>query len=147
LPTISTKSDSLEAEKRALNQLHRIKQRLDPLNDALLKHRIYDDIDRIEALRLFMEHHVFAVWDFMSLLKVLQRRLCCVEVPWLPAAEPQGSRFINEIVLAEESDDDGRGGFSSHFELYHRSMKQCGASVLKTWGCGRDCFMQVLCRV
>jgi hypothetical protein len=112
-----------------LNQLHRIKQRLDPLNDALLKHRIYDDIDRIEALRLFMEHHVFAVWDFMSLLKVLQRRLCCVEVPWLPAAEPQGSRFINEIVLAEESDDDGRGGFSSHFELYHRSMKQCGANT------------------
>ncbi|MFT5095018.1 MAG: hypothetical protein ACI93T_003862 [Porticoccaceae bacterium] len=129
MPTISTKSDSLEAEKRALNQLHRIKQRLDPLNDALLKHRIYDDIDRIEALRLFMEHHVFAVWDFMSLLKVLQRRLCCVEVPWLPAAEPQGSRFINEIVLAEESDDDGRGGFSSHFELYHRSMKQCGANT------------------
>jgi hypothetical protein len=112
-----------------LNQFHKIEQQLSPLKDALLKHRIYSEIDRIDALRLFMEHHVFAVWDFMSLLKVLQRKLCCVEVPWLPSCDQQGSRFINEIVLAEESDDDGRGGFASHFELYHRSMKQCGANT------------------
>ena len=112
-----------------MNQLHKIEQRLTPLKDALVNHRIYGEIDRIAALRLFMEHHVFAVWDFMSLLKVLQRQLCCVEVPWLPSSDPQGSRFINEIVLAEESDDDGRGGFASHFELYHRSMKQCGANT------------------
>src|SRR6266481_648693 len=76
-----------------------------------------------------MEHHVFAVWDFMSLLKPLQRRLCCVEVPWLPAADALGSRLVNEIVLAEESDDDGRGGFASHFELYHRAMTCCGAKT------------------
>lgn len=75
-----------------------------------------------------MEHHVFAVWDFMSLLKALQRRLCCVELPWLPAADPDGCRLINEIVLAEESDDDGRGGFVSHFELYRRAMIQCRAN-------------------
>ena len=112
-----------------MNQFHKIEQRLAPLKDALLNHRIYGEIDRIDALRLFMEHHVFAVWDFMSLLKVLQRRLCCVEVPWLPSGNQQGSRFINEIVLAEESDKDGRGGFVSHFELYHRSMKQCGANT------------------
>lgn len=112
-----------------MNQFHKIEQRLAPLKDALLNHRIYGEIDRIDALRLFMEHHVFAVWDFMSLLKVLQRRLCCVEVPWLPSGDQQGSRFINEIVLAEESDKDGRGGFASHFELYHRSMKQCGANT------------------
>lgn len=112
-----------------MSQLHKIRQRLAPLKDALLVHCIYGEIDRIDALRLFMESHVFAVWDFMSLLKVLQRRICCVEVPWLPSGDPQGCRFINEIVLAEESDGDGRGGFSSHFELYHRSMKQCGANT------------------
>lgn len=125
----STNSDSLEAENRALNQLHKIEQRLTPLKDALVNHRIYGEIDRIDALRLFMEHHVFAVWDFMSLLKVLQQRLCCVEVPWLPAADSQGCRFINEIVLAEESDIDARGRYASHFELYHGSMKQCGAKT------------------
>lgn len=106
-----------------------MKERLNPLREALLQHRIYGEIDRLDALRTFMEHHVFAVWDFMSLLKVLQRRLCCVEVPWLAPADPQACRFINEIVLAEESDGDGRGGFASHFELYRHSMRQCGAST------------------
>ena len=76
-----------------------------------------------------MEHHVFAVWDFMSLLKALQQRLCCVEVPWTPPSDSKACRFTNEIVLAEESDDDGQGGFASHFELYHRSMRECGAST------------------
>lgn len=112
-----------------MHDRHRIGQRINPLREALLNHRIYSKIDRMDALRLFMEHHVYAVWDFMSLLKVLQRRLCCVEVPWVAPVDPQACRFINEIVLAEESDDDGRGGFNSHFELYHRSMSRCGANT------------------
>lgn len=103
--------------------------RLAPLKEALRTHKIYSEFSRIEALRLFMEHHVFAVWDFMSLLKDLQRKLCCVEVPWYPAADSQGCRFVNEIVLAEESDDDGQGKYLSHFELYRRSMEQCGADT------------------
>ena len=112
-----------------MDQLEHIQQRLGPLKAALLSHPVYQEIDRIESLRLFMEHHAFAVWDFMSLLKALQRRLCCVEVPWLPGMDPLGSRLVNEIVLAEESDDDGRGGFASHFELYHRAMTRCGANT------------------
>jgi hypothetical protein len=100
-----------------------------PLRAALLDHPLYREIDRLESLRVFMEHHAFAVWDFMSLLKALQRRLGCVEVPWLPAGDPLGSRLVNEIVLAEESDDDGRGGFASHFQLYHRAMTRCGADT------------------
>ena len=86
-------------------------------------------MDRLEALQQFMEHHVFAVWDFMALLKVLQRRICCVEVLWLPPVDAQACRFINEIVLAEESDGDNQVGFASHFDIYHRSMKQCGANT------------------
>src|SRR5216683_7866951 len=109
--------------------LERLRVRLTPLKDALVRHTLYREIDSPAALRLFMECHVFAVWDFMSLLKSLQRRLCCVEVPWLPAADPGSARFINEIVLAEESDDDGQGGFASHFELYHRAMSRCGANT------------------
>jgi hypothetical protein len=112
-----------------LNQFEHIRKRLTPLRSTILDHPIYEEIDRLPALRLFMEHHVFAVWDFMSLLKALQRLLCCVEVPWLPADDAAASRFVNEIVLAEESDDDGQGGFASHFELYHRAMTQCGANT------------------
>jgi hypothetical protein len=110
-------------------QLERLRVRLTPLKNALVEHLIYREINSLEALRLFMEHHVFAVWDFMSLLKALQARLCCIGVPWLPAADPQATRFINEIVLAEESDEDGQGGFLSHFGLYLRAMTRCGADT------------------
>jgi hypothetical protein len=116
-------------EMHRLSYLQQIQERLNPLRAALLNHPVYQEIDRLESLRLFLAHHVFAVWDFMSLLKALQQRLCCVEVPWLPAANPTGSRLVNEIVLGEESDEDGHGGFASHFELYHQAMVGCGANT------------------
>ena len=111
-----------------MDRLHHIQERLAPHRAALLDHPIYGEIDRLSSLRIFMEHHVFAVWDFMSLLKALQKGLCCVDVPWLPPLDQSASRMINEIVLAEESDKDGQGGYASHFDLYHRSMLRCGAN-------------------
>jgi hypothetical protein len=80
-------------------------------------------------MHTFMEAHVFAVWDFQSLLKALQRLVTCVEVPWLPTSDPEARRFINEIVLDEESDQTPRGGYLSHFELYVQAMTECGANV------------------
>jgi hypothetical protein len=112
-----------------VTHLNRLHQRLTPLKTALLDHPVYRSIDCLEALHVFMQHHVFAVWDFMSLLKSLQRSLTCVDVPWVPVANDLGCRFINEIVLAEESDHDGEEGFVSHFEMYRRAMAQCGAST------------------
>ena len=74
-----------------------------------------------------MEHHVFAVWDFMSLLKSMQRQLTCVRVPWVPTGPTGSRRLINDIVLVEDSDELG-GGFISHFELYLNAMTQAGAN-------------------
>ena len=112
-----------------MSRLDLLHASLEPQRSALLGHALYRRLDSLPALRAFMEHHVFAVWDFMSLLKALQRRFTGVGVPWVPPAHPLACRFVNEIVLAEESDDDGRGGFASHFELYRRAMPACGAGT------------------
>lgn len=108
-------------------RIEQIEARLDPLRQQLLSHPLYGRLESPDDLRIFMEHHVFAVWDFMSLLKALQLELTGVSVPWLPARWPFACRMINEIVLAEESDEDGEGGFASHFELYRGGMLAAGA--------------------
>ncbi len=104
--------------------------RLAYLRRQLRDHALYASLRGPRALCRFLQHHVFCVWDFMSLLKALQRQLTGVEVPWLPAPDPVACRLINEIVLGEESDDDGAGGHLSHFELYLAAMRDVGADTL-----------------
>jgi hypothetical protein len=101
--------------------------RVAPARQALVTHPVYDSIQSVDDINTFMSYHVFAVWDFMCLLKELQRRLSCVEVPWLPVGDPYLRRLVNEIVVSEETDEDGLGGFAAHFELYLDAMDQCGA--------------------
>lgn len=102
-----------------------------PLRDQVASHDIYRSLETLERVHIFMENHVFAVWDFMSLVKSLQARLTSVAVPWLASSDPLSRRLINEIVLDEESDEDGQGGYLSHFELYLQAMEQCGADTTK----------------
>ena len=97
--------------------------------EALLHHRLYDRLRTLEDLTGFMEHHVFAVWDFMSLLKALQAGLTCLSVPWRPIGDAEIRRLVNEIVLGEESDRLPEGGAASHFELYLRAMQETGADT------------------
>jgi hypothetical protein len=96
---------------------------------ALLNHPLYQRLKTIEDLASFMEHHIFAVWDFMSLLKSLQLRLTCTTLPWLPVGDGRLRRLVNEIVLGEESDCLPDGGASSHFELYLQAMNETGAKT------------------
>jgi hypothetical protein len=93
---------------------------------ALVEHSLYARLTGLRDVRVFMEHHVFAVWDFMSLLKSLQREVTCVGVPWVPRGDPTVRRLVNEIVLAEESDDGVRETYTSHFELYRAAMDVAG---------------------
>jgi hypothetical protein len=97
--------------------------------ERLVHHPIYSLIDRPDRLRLFMEHHVFAVWDFQSLLKAMQQKLTCTSIPWLPTPDPEARRLVNEIVLDEESDELPDGGHASHFELYLQSMRKAAADT------------------
>lgn len=100
---------------------------LDPWRARIIQHDCYRRLDSLASLRVFMAFHVFAVWNSMSLLKVLQRRLTCVDVPWAPVGDPLVRRLINEIVLAEESDEVGPHTYLSHFELYLQAMREAGA--------------------
>lgn len=100
------------------------------LREQLQTHRLYRGLVGLPDLRVFMEHHVFAVWDFMSLAKRLQQSLTGVRVPWCPTASPLYTRLINEIILDEESDEDGQGGYASHFALYLNAMQLCGANTV-----------------
>lgn len=107
-----------------------IQQQIEPLRQQLLNHSVYSGINGFKGLHCFMEHHIFCVWDFMSLLKALQQRMSCVEVPWIPVEFQLGARLVNDIVLAEESDEDGRGGYASHYHLYHQAMQKTGANTI-----------------
>ncbi|MCG6497882.1 DUF3050 domain-containing protein [Kitasatospora sp. A2-31] len=103
-----------------------LQQAIEPLRREVVSHTVYGGLTSIERVRTFLDRHVFAVWDFMSLLKSLQRELTCVDVPWVPNGPTASRRLINEIVLVEESDELGEG-FISHFELYVEGMRQAGA--------------------
>jgi hypothetical protein len=96
----------------------------------LENHPVYEAVRTIDDLRCFMEHHVYSVWDFMSLIKYLQATIAPTQVPWTPRGEANVRRFINELVLEEESDASNiPGEFSSHFELYHQAMREIGADT------------------
>ena len=97
--------------------------------ERLVRHRIYGLVNSAARLRRFMESHVFAVWDFQSLLKAMQQRLTCTSIPWVPTADAEARRLVNEIVLDEESDALPEGGSASHFELYLHGMRNAGADT------------------
>jgi hypothetical protein len=111
------------------HKLESIQTTIAPLRNKIINHKIYSSINDVEDLKIFMQYHVFAVWDFMSLLKTLQVGLTCTNVPWFPKGSADTRYLINEIVVGEESDVDSFGNRKSHFEIYLDAMNQCGADT------------------
>ena len=106
-----------------------LKTEISIYRDQLLKHPLYENIDSILNLKKFMESHVYAVWDFMSLVKKLQLDLTTTSLPWQPPANNSAARLINEIVWGEETDLDKHGNSVSHFEMYLNAMRQIDANT------------------
>jgi hypothetical protein len=115
-------------------KINLIKQSIEPYREQIVNHKVYGVIKNLDDLKVFMKFHVFAVWDFMSLLKSLQNNLTCTSIPWFPVGDAETRFLINEIVLGEESDTDEFGNRKSHFEMYINAMQQAGADTKSIFG-------------
>jgi hypothetical protein len=104
---------------------------IESLRLKLEAHPIYASVQTLDDLRVFMQHHVHSVWDFMSLIKYLQNEVAPARWPWTPHGDASVQRFINELVLEEETDValPGREGHTSHFILYLEAMREIGADA------------------
>ena len=106
-----------------------IQEKIQPLREQIVHHPLFAQINSIKDIQLFMQYHVYAVWDFMSILKALQQNLTCTETPWFPTGNANTRFLINEIVVGEESDVNLEGIRKSHFEMYVEAMQQVVADT------------------
>jgi hypothetical protein len=128
-PVTQRKPDDQE---NSMSELMNDWRDLADLRAQLDRHPVYGGVRTREDLQCFMSHHVFPVWDFMSLAKSLQEVIAPARAPWRPLHSPQARRFINQIVLEEESDigpPNGGAPFLSHFELYCQAMAEVDADA------------------
>lgn len=111
------------------DRIEQLTQKLSPLTFQIGHHSLYQNILSLSNLRLFMEQHVFAVWDFMCLLKELHRRIVSTSAPWFPPKDALSANLINSILVEEEGDITEDGTYASHYDMYINAMEKIGADT------------------
>jgi len=99
----------------------KLMENLTNVRNELLNHPLYNSIKSTKHVQKFMNVHVFCVWDFMNLVMALKQRIAPIRIPWTAPTRSQSARFINEILVGEESDEMPKNselGFQSHLGLY-----------------------------
>lgn len=120
---------TFQTTNKMSQQITALKKAIETSRNNITGHSVYASIRKPDDLHRFMELHVYAVWDFMSLLKSLQINLTCTTLPWLPKDDADAGFLINEIVTGEETDLDLHGRRKSHFEMYIDAMEEAGADT------------------
>lgn len=129
--SLSIEKSSPQAVLKENPQRLKLEKSLEATRAEIMTHRLYERISNEKQICIFMEYHIFSVWDFQSLIKSLQKQLTCVSTPWFPTKDTEARRLMNEIILDEESGPHPDGGFASHFELYLDAMQSAGADTSK----------------
>ncbi|WP_304238572.1 DUF3050 domain-containing protein [Jiulongibacter sediminis] len=114
---------------KMVQQIEKLKKVITPFQEKLIDHKVFLSIESLEDLHVFMQNHVYDVWDYMSLLKSVQFHENYTKGPWFPTELPESTYLINEVVLYKESDISFFGKRASHFELYLDAMKQSGCKT------------------
>lgn len=123
-------------DTRTVTVWNRLRELDDPLASRVLvlaagirEHPLWRRLTSLAAVRVFMEHHVWAVWDFMSLLKSIQAEVAPAAVPWVPPLDAAAAHLVNEIAAGEEGDEGPDGQHASHFEVYITAMDEAGVDT------------------
>jgi hypothetical protein len=114
-----------ELELACMQYHQALREEKEALRQKLMQYSVYKPVKSHRGLQVFLENHVLAVWDFMSLLKRLLQSSSGVTVPWFPAGKPLLCRFIKEIVLGEESGPDARRVHQPFRTLSLRNKGMC----------------------
>ena len=116
-----------------LSRLAAIETRIAPLRKRLRQHRIYESLKSLDDVRRFMEVHVFALWDFMHLVKCLHRAPSTAEATCPPKKRFKKSAgvqsLVDEMVQNYANDLNERGERMATFRMYLDAMEQLGAET------------------
>jgi len=110
---------------------------LAPQRQRLDNRPVYAALHSLADLRCFMAHLVYAVRNFMPVVKYPQNAVAPTRYSWAPRHHPAARDCINQWMLEEKSDigppdADGNAVYGRRFELCCGAIRKIGADPAPT---------------